>query len=161
MAAGVVAKDEPSVTQTGRVGESIMRQGFSTEHVTPDSERLDYVEVVFAKSLDEAGTHRTILAGRGIPALIESLSVDRPSQCGVAVLVPQNRLIEASEILTMNVHDNAEKGCNTVDNEDYDELEEETECLAADEDDSFDIEDGDREDILGADDGLYEDADGF
>lgn len=124
---------------------------------------VNFVEVIFAKSVDEAEDHRTILEERSIPALVEP-APEEPSQSGVAVLVPSDRLVEASEVLTMNAHDDVEIDGDVLDNLDPDAVEEDSliEPLAEDDDHDVDLVDEDRESLVSEDDSLYgEDDDDF
>ena len=61
-------------------------------------EGSSFVEVMFAKSPDEAAGCRDLLEQQNIPARVEGeTEVSRRS--GIAVLVPSNWLIQASELL--------------------------------------------------------------
>lgn len=90
-----------------------------------------FVEVMFAKSLDEAAGCRTLLLERRIPARVE-VDSEIAKRCGIAVLVPADRLIEASELLASRAQD--EDG-------DFDDYEEEE-----DDEDLDDFDDEDQED---------------
>lgn len=99
-----------------------------------------FVEVMFAKSLDEAAGCRTLLLERRIPARVE-VDSEIAKRCGIAVLVPADRLIEASELLASRAQD---------EDEDFDDFEED--------DDDEDLDDFDDED---QEDEEFEDDDDF
>lgn len=69
-----------------------------TKRVECTSETTSYVEVMYAKSHEEATGCRDLLEGQAIPARVEE-SANMPDISGVAVLVPDDRFIEASELL--------------------------------------------------------------
>lgn len=140
-----------------------MEYGLGAGQITPMAGDVSFVEVIFAKSVDEAEDHRTILEGRAIPAFVEPAPVE-PSRSGVAVLVPSDRLVEASEALTMNAHDDIENDSNILDNPGIDGLGEDTviEPLIEDDDHDVDLVDEDRESVDSEDNTLYrEDDDDF
>ena len=73
-------------------------KGIGTKRVECNTETAAYVEVMYAKSHEEATDCRDLLEAQSIPARIEK-SARMPSLSGVAVLVPNDRFIEASELL--------------------------------------------------------------
>lgn len=124
---------------------------------------VSFVEVIFARSVDEAEDHRTILEERSIPAFVEPAPIE-PSQSGVAVLVPSDRLVDASEVLTMNAHDDIENDSDILDNADLDDVEEDSLIgpPAEDDDRDVDLADEDRESLDPEDGSLYgENVDDF
>lgn len=102
-----------------------------------------FVEVMFAKSQHEASDLCQLLTGRNIPVRLES-SPEAVAQFGIAVLVPPDHLVAASELLAG-----------------FDQDEEEEEFDDDDEDDEFedddDIDDDDIEDDFEDEDEEYED----
>lgn len=110
-----------------------------------------YVEVMFAKSLDEATGCRSYLEEQRIPALIEQVRRGRAG-IGVAVLVPENRLVEASEYLAARDQEEEEEEFD-------DELEDEEFDDEFDDDDEYDDDDyeDDDDDDSDDDDEEYED----
>jgi hypothetical protein len=94
------------------------------------------VEVMFAKSLDEAFGCRSLLQEQDIPALVEDGATASP-RCGIAVLVPSDRLVEASEVLATRAQDDDQLGHDCEDKDDQ---------VAELEDDGDDDYDGDYED---------------
>jgi hypothetical protein len=97
----------------------------------------NYVEVLFAKNLSEADNLRRILEAKSIPALTER-NMAHPVSCGVAVLVPVERLVDASEVLTKMAHDDEDD--DFVIEDDDDEADDEFE-----DDDDLDLDDDDSE----------------
>ncbi len=140
-----------------------MEYGLGAGQITPMAGDVSFVEVIFAKSVDEAEDHRTILEERSIPAFVER-APEKPSQSGVAVLVPSDRLVEASEVLTINAHDDVAIDSNNLDHPDLDAPEEDALIDPPIEDDDLDVDlvDEDRESLDSEDDSLYgEDDDDF
>jgi len=133
-----------------------MEHGLEARQFISMASDVNFVEVIFAKSVDEAEDHRTTLEGRSIPAFVEP-APEEPSLCGVAVLVPSNRLIEASEVLTMNAHDDIENDSNILDNPDLDDFAEDPliDPLVEEDDHDVDLLDEDRESLDSEDDSLY------
>lgn len=115
-------------------------------HGSPDVlERVDagdeFVEVMFARSAEQANGAVGYLAQREIPARVESNAGLSPD-CGVAVLVPSARLMSASEILAARTDDEEE----TDDSDDSEEFEDEIDDDEDDEPEDFDDEDEDEDD---------------
>ncbi len=121
----------------------------------------DYVPVVVARSRLQAEEICELLSDQDIPAVVEDdpCQIDEPAPTkirrGVAVLVPEALLDEASEILA---HQEDDDGYDAGDEEDVDE-EEETECgfEEADIDLDEDLEDDDQDDEFFADEDDEED----
>lgn len=109
-------------------------------------DNTDFVEVVFARTLDEARDYCTLLEEHSISSRIEP-GLHSASQCGVAVLIPHDRLIEASEILTIQAQDHD-------DDDFYDDDEGDEDDYGDDDLDFDDDEEGDLED----EEYLYEDS---
>lgn len=137
-----------------------MEHGLGAGQVIPLAGDACFVEVIFAKSVDEAEDHRTILEERSIPAFVEP-APEEPSLSGVAVLVPSDRLIDASEVLTMNTPDDIENDSNILDNPDIDALGEDLLIDSPPEDDDHDVDlvDEDRENLDSEDGSLYREDD--
>ncbi|MBX3395632.1 MAG: hypothetical protein KF841_09720 [Phycisphaerae bacterium] len=110
----------------------MVKLGVGSEDLLLTEKGFDFVEVFFARSRSEADRCCRRLEAVSIPAQVES-AASLPSECGVAVLVPSTRLVEASEILTRMAHD--------------------------DEDEDFEIDDDDEDDDYGSDDDLEFDGD--
>ena len=68
------------------------------------SEPYALVEVSFARSDDDARLQCAQLVERSIPAQVES-PAGLPPECGVAVLIPPDRLVEAAEYLSVHAED--------------------------------------------------------
>ncbi len=137
-----------------------------------DAERAEFVPAVFARSLDEAEMYRELLDDHDIPAVIGSdedldeeqarIASRRGMTRGVAVLVPEAMLDEASEIIADR--ENAEEfEIEPVDEEEdaddefgfeEEDVDEEADAYfdEDDEDDFFlDLDDGDDGDDGGED----------
>jgi hypothetical protein len=103
-----------------------------------------YVEVMYAKSVSEARDCIEFLEDRLIPARLENTR-ELTQNCGVAVLVPADRFVEASEVLS--AREEADSGDSDVESEDElegadDDLDEDDE----DEDDEFDDDEDEDDD---------------
>lgn len=113
------------------------------------AEETDFVEVMFARSQTQASECLQLLLDRAIPARLEE--TDGPvSRTGVAILVPNGRMIEASELLAARVDDDADaeevegdEGLDDLD-DDYDDEEDDDDDYDDDEDD-FDDDDEEEE----------------
>jgi len=97
-----------------------------------------FVEVMFAKTQDEAVRCRDLLEKHSIPARVEPPVVDSRI-AGVSVLVPGTRLDDASELLALSAADEEDEPDDggfddSDDDDDYD-----------DDDDDFDDDDDDEE----------------
>jgi len=90
-----------------------------------------FVEVVFAKSPVEASGCRDLLQEQNIPAFVES-NAGVNLRSGIAVLVPSDRLVEASDLLATHpqedddfdgddFEDEDNDALNTVGDDDYDD----------------------------------------
>ncbi len=115
----------------------------------------NFVEVMFAKSVAEAKDCCGYLAQQHIAARIE-VDPDVSRRCGIAVSVPADRLVEASELLAAR----SQEGDEDEDDDDYDDDyddEDEDEYEDDDDDEEEDYEDDDGEeyedDLDGDDDG--------
>lgn len=107
-----------------------------------------FVEVLFARTPDEAADCRHLLEARGIPARVESGTQDG-RHGDIAVLVAADRLVDASELLTSqdqaeDSDEDCEMGKDDADNleEDDDEDDDDND----DDDDGFDDDDDDDDD---------------
>jgi hypothetical protein len=125
----------------------------------------EFVPAVVARSLEEAQAFRELLEEHEIPALVTPQGPDETEESaglsgrGVAVLVPEELLDEASEILAEQEDPDpfeiADQDDDDLDDEDELELElEDSQDEGLDEDDELedDEEDGDDEDGEQADD---------
>ncbi len=117
----------------------MMDEGMGSGNVLHWVDGTKYVEVMFAKSVNEARSCIGYLEDRLIPARLENTS-ELSQNCGVAVLVPAERFVEASEVLASRDEDADTEN----DMEGEDELE--------DVDDDLDDEDDDEEDDFDDDD---------
>lgn len=110
----------------------------SLKHLAEDQ----YVEVMFARTQEEAQRCRELLEGHAIPARVER--PDPAAQVsGVSVLVPSDHLDDASEILALEAQEEDEEFDDGVfDDADDDEYED-------DDDDDFDDDDDDDDDAEG------------
>lgn len=112
-----------------------------------------FVEVMFAKSLIEAADCKTLLQSHDIPAQVE-IDSQVAKRCGIAILVPSDRLIEASELLASRAEededfddyeDDDEEEDEEFDDDDYDDDDYEDEEVEDDDlDDDFDEEEGEE-----------------
>ncbi len=75
-------------------------QGFGSERVVQQAGEGTFVEVCYAQSMEDASSLCKLLEQHAIKALVET-DPTIPDECGVAVLVGSDRLVEASEILTL------------------------------------------------------------
>jgi hypothetical protein len=126
-------------------------ESFESANCVDRAESGGFVEVMYAKSLTEATECCGLLAEQNIPARVEP-AADVVTRLGVAVLVPHNRLVEASELLAAHARDDDdfEDDDFADENDDEDEDEEEFEDEEYEDDDEFGEEEEDEE---------YEDAD--
>ncbi len=109
----------------------------------------DYIEVVFARFSEEARQYCELLQENGIAARLEA-DGDLPSTCGVAVLIPPERLLDGSEVLSFQAqYDSEEEEGEGDDDEDYDDYED-------DDDDDDDFDDDDDDEDLEDEEDLYE-----
>ncbi len=75
-------------------------QGFAFDRAAQQTDADTFVEVCYAESIEDASSLCKMLEQHAITALVET-DPTLPEQCGVAVLVRADRLVEASEILTL------------------------------------------------------------
>lgn len=108
------------------------------------SEGSEFVEVLFARTRDEADGWRRALESRSIPSQIENLP-QLPAPCGVAVLVPGGQLVDASEVLVRMAHDEDEDDFEIEDDDDDAEFEDEDDVDLDDDDSDSEFEDDDEE----------------
>ncbi len=116
------------------MGDQGAESGGNTVQRTAEAE---FVEVMFAKSSDEASQCRTLLEDRGISARVRFDGGD-VRDTGVPVLVPADCLDDAAELLAMRVQDDDE-----VDGEDLTDVDSDDDD--DDEDDDLDDDDEDGE----------------
>ncbi|HVP10378.1 MAG TPA: hypothetical protein VMV94_04225 [Phycisphaerae bacterium] len=123
-------------------------EGLGSGNTLEKTEDNAFVEVMFAKSLIEANGCENLLQKHEIPARVE-IDSEVTRRCGIAILVPADRLIEASELLASRAQDE----------EDPDDYEDDEEELDDDFDDDDDYDDEDYEDEEFEDDDLDDDFD--
>jgi hypothetical protein len=112
----------------------MVEEGVGSQDTVGASQEIGFVEVMFAKTMDEAKECCSMLNTQDIDARIEGLAqVGRKS--GIAVLVPDDRFIEASEFLAVNLQDVSD-----------DDVEEDDDTDDADDDDDDDLDDMDDDD---------------
>ena len=116
------------------MGDQGVESGGNTVHRTAEAE---FVEVMFAKSSDEASQCRTLLEDRGISARVRFDGGD-VRDTGVPVLVPADCLDDAAELLAMRVQDDDEENGEDLTDVDSDDDDD-------DEDDDLDDDDEDGE----------------
>jgi hypothetical protein len=123
----------------------MVEEGLDSGNALDRTENGQFVEVMFAKSTDQASVCCDFLEQQQIPARLEPAAVSARSS-GVAVLVPADRLVEASELLASLAHDEEEEvGDEDVDDVD-DELDGEDDDLDEDDEDDDYEDDADDED---------------
>ena len=106
----------------------------------------DFVEVMFARTSDEASHFRSFLSQKAIPALVER-NPELPDQCGVAVLVPSEKLVEASQQITwLMAHDDDDDEDVEFDDDDDDHDDDLDDFDDDDDDSDFDDDDDDDSD---------------
>jgi hypothetical protein len=110
-----------------------------------ESNRL--VEVMFARSLGEATHCCELLRGLDIQAQVEGGAARKA--CGIAVMVPPDRFIEASEYLALNVQAVADDDDFADDGE---EEEDDDSDEFDDDDDDYADDDDDEEEEFGTED---------
>lgn len=115
----------------------------------PESTAL--VEVMYARTMGEATHCCELLRGREIHAQIEGKTSDKA--CGIAVMVPSDRFIEASEFLALNLEDLDDDDDFSDVDEDEGEDDDDTDDFD-DDDDDFDDDDEDEDEEFGTDDDL-------
>lgn len=114
----------------------------------PESSAL--VEVMYARTMGEATHCCELLRGQGIHAQVEGRPSDKA--CGIAVMVPSDRFIEASEYLALNLENSDDDDFSDVD-EDEDEDDDDADDFD-DDDDDFGDDDDDEVEEFGTDDDL-------
>ncbi len=112
------------------MGDQGVESGGNAVHRTAEAE---FVEVMFAKSPDEACECCTLLEDRGISARV-NFDGGNVRDTGVPVLVPADRLDDAAELLAMRVQDDDEEDGDDLGDADPADDED-------DEDDDFDDDD--------------------
>lgn len=113
-------------------------------------EDAEFVEVMYAKSPSEAQHCLDFLAAQNVPARLEQIT-RVPRKLGVAVLVPSDQLVNASEALAARDNDDDED--EEVEDEDADDhFDDDFDDDDDDEDDEYDDEDDDFDDDLDDDD---------
>jgi len=132
-------------------------KGVGSHDLVEQIESDGFVEVMFTKSMNDATDCRSLLLARQIPAEVEAdPNVSR--QCGIAVLVPADRLVEASELLAFRAQDNDASEEDDDFDDDYDDdedNEEEDEDEFADDYDEDDLDDDNEDDDNFEDDDDY------
>jgi len=124
-------------------------EGYGSGNLLQKIEGEGFVEVMFAKSTSEADGCMGFLLERQIPARLE-VDPNVAKRCGIAVLVPASRLIEASELLATKAQDD----------DDFEEFDDEDEDDDDDYDDDYDDEGDDYDDAdLDDDEDLDDDFD--
>ncbi len=123
-------------------------EGFGGREVLDKATGADFVEVMFASSLDEAKECCALLDDSHIPAKYEEEA--SAGEKGIAVLVPEEQFVEASEVLASRVqHGAAEEEEDELLKEDADDdavaLADEDD-LEADDDDDDELDDDDADD---------------
>ncbi len=126
----------------------MVRMDTGSENNARPMMEADFVEVMYARTPDEASHLRSFLSEKAIPALVER-NPDLPDQCGVAVLVPSEKLVEASQQLTwlMAHDDDDDEDVEFDDDDDDDDLDD-----FDDDDDDPDFDDDDDDDTDDDDD---------
>jgi len=116
----------------------MVEKGLDSENLLKQAEPTGFVEVMFAKSSAEADLCCDYLGQRDIPARLESSGASARN-CGIAILVPSDRFIEASELLAARLQGDPE---DEVDDDGGDYSDDD----ADDDDDEFDDDDDDLDD---------------
>ncbi|QDV90307.1 hypothetical protein RAS2_13860 [Phycisphaerae bacterium RAS2] len=107
------------------------------------------VEVMYARTLGEATHCCDLLRGQEIQAQIEGGSSGKA--CGIAVMVPNDRFIEASEFLALNLENSDDDDFSDVDDEEEDD-DDDADDFDDDDDDDFGDDDEEEEEEFGTDD---------
>ena len=121
----------------------MMEEGIGARKVLDTVGGADFVEVMFAKSLEEAKACCTLLEEENIPARYEQTS--DATDGGIAVSVPEGRFVDATEILSSRTQE------NVADEEDEDLLAEDELDDIDDVDDDDELDDDDDDDEVDAD----------
>jgi len=114
-------------------------QGFGFDSTVQQTREDTFVEVCYAKSVEDASSLCRLLAEHAIAALVETAPAI-PGRCGVAVLVRADRLVEASELLTLEMQDQ-DTGDAVDPAGDSDVLDLDSPDLASEQDDDDDDDD--------------------
>lgn len=121
----------------------MVRFGLGSDPLLHDeTEQVKLIEVAYAKTLDEARSHCAVLQSNSIPAYVEP-DVGMPKPCGIAVLIPSDRLIEASAFLTIQAQVEDDDEDDFDDDDDYDDLDDDDDMGLDDDDDDDDMSLGD------------------
>ena len=129
-------------------------EGVGSQDTVGASQTEGFVEVMFAKTLDEAKECCVLLNAQEIDARIEGLQRSAHSG-GIAVLVPDDRFIEASEYLAVNLQDVSDDEDEVEDEDEVDDMDDDDDDLDdVDDDDDDDYPDDDDEEETGTDDDL-------
>ncbi len=123
------------------MGDQGVESGGNTVHRTAEAE---FVEVMFAKSSDEASQCRTLLEDRGIAARVRFDGGD-VRDTGVPVLVPADCLDDAAELLAMRVQDDDEENGEDLTDVDSDDDDNDVDDDLDDDDEDGDFVDDDEE----------------
>lgn len=127
-------------------------EGFGSGSLLQKVEGDSFVEVMFAKSRDEADGCKGLLLERQIPARLE-VDPNVAKRCGIAVLVPADRLIEASELLASKAQDD-----DDLEEFDDDDDEDDADDYDDDYDDGDDYDDADLDEDEDLDDDFDKDS---
>jgi hypothetical protein len=145
--ASTLAMDAPP---TGMRKETVAMTATGKPYPQPGrwAERTDFVPVTYASTPTEAEWLRSFLEGEEIPAVVEAESSagGRASMGrGIPVLVPDNRLEEAADVIASHLQ--AEASAKKEEDEEEDDLDEDEDEEFDDEEDEedFDEEDFDEE----------------
>ena len=118
-------------------------EAHDSDNVLDQVDAANYVEVMFAKGLAEANLCCEYLEKQQIPARIESAGVVSRAS-GVAVLVPSDRFLEASELLAARLQGDIDE--ESAGDDELDELDDDAEDELDDDDDDDDDDDLDDDD---------------
>jgi hypothetical protein len=120
--------------------------GMGARKVMEGSASTGFVEVMFASTRDEASDCCHLLEDANIPARLED-TLGRSRETGVAVLVPADRLVEATEFLVSRVgHEmGSDEDEGEFGDEDADDLDDDYDDDEDDDDDYDDDLDDDEE----------------
>lgn len=130
----------------------MLDEGVGSQDTVGASATDGFVEVMFAKTLDEAKECCVLLNAQEIDARIEGLQRSGHNG-GIAVLVPDDRFIEASEYLAVNLQDVADDEDEVEDDDEIDDVDDDDDDLDdVDDDDDDDYPDDDDEEETGTDD---------
>lgn len=114
----------------------------------PESAAL--VEVMYARTMGEATHCCELLRGQEIHAEVEGRTSGKA--CGIAVMVPSDRFIEASEFLALNLENSDDDDFSDVDDDEEEDDDDDADDFDDDDDDFGDDDEEDEE--FGTDDDL-------